>query len=378
MAAVTVAIVDAKALGVVPFEGFIGATAAEKWASVKAFYREPANSKRPVLQMSNGFYDLSGTATEPLDIAGLKMVGPGSVGETEFGYSCEVKVPATGLWSVPPAAAKDFRFKGIGFLGTSNGAFVAPSAQSAADGDWKDLSIEDCGFKGFGPTFFQAALTRANFQRWYVNSGTDTRAAWGGSDCTFFTNGVAFMSSAQQGARQELINTGGLANSAFGKIYLTPQGGRGLVVGNGRMGLTFDNFTSTDPNRTGLKQTQGAAITVQGGEGVTFRSPVIFCANAGTTDGNPDPGDITVTGGHSHVFDAPVFVGNYSGVFAPNVSQACIYTTVSITVIAPIAVGSRPKILREATAGLIDLVGAGTGDPRTPSGTSRGWKITTG
>jgi len=366
--AVTVAIVDARTLGVVPFEGFPGASAAEKWAAVKAFYREPANSKRPVLTMSNGLYDLSGTPTEPLDIAGFKMVGPGSVGETEFRYSCEVKVPAGGLWSVPQQAAhKDFRFKGIGWLGTSNGAFVAPSLQSGANGDWKDLVIEDCGFNGFGPTFFQGALTRANFQRWYVNSGTDTRVAWGGSDCSFFTNGVSFMSSAQQGTRQEMLNTGGLANSVFGKMYLTPQGGRGLVVANGRMGLDFYSFTSTDPNRTGLKQTQGAAITIQGGEGVTFYSPVIFCANAGTTDGNPDPGDITITGGADHTFYSPKFVGTHSGASAPNVSQACIYTTVPITVIAPVTVGNRPKVLRQSEPGLITFVGNQTG-----------WTITTG
>lgn len=343
---------------------FSGSTDVSKWNSVLAWYRA-RTGKKPVLAMGERFHDLSGTTTQPQDIPGFKMFAPMGGGETEFRYTCEVKVPTGGLFSVTDA--KDTRFKGIGFAGTNNGAFLAPSLQSGANGDWKDLVIEDCGFFGFGPTFFQGALTRPNFQRWYVNSGTDTRAAWGGSDGAFFTDGVSFMSSAQQGTRQELLNTGGLANSVFGKMYLTPQGGRGLVVGNGRMGLDFYSFTSTDPNRTGLKQTQGAAITIQDGEGVTFYSPVIFCANAGTTDGNPDPGDIMVTGGVDHTFYSPKFVGGYSGSVAPNVSQACIYTTVPITVIAPVTVGNRPKVLRQSTPGLITFIG-----------NQSGWTITTG
>lgn len=333
--------------GAVPFDAFDGANDDAKMVAARTYIR--GRTYKPALVSANRSHTFNDTY--PLDIQGFTWTGPPGATGREFESGVSIKCPAAGLFSV--TSAKDFTLRGLSFEGTSNGAFVVPTSASGSQGIWTDLNIIDCGFKLFGPNFFTGALTRCNFHRWYVNSGTDTVLSVGGSDSSLFTEGVSFMSSASQSTRKEMFNTNGLANTNLGKLYITPQGGRGVVVGNGRMGLTFHDLTITDPNRSGSLQTQGAAITVLDGEGVRFDSPIIFCANAGTTDGNPDPGDITVTGGHDHVFDSPVFVAGYSGSTAPNVGQAALYTTVPVRVMNPISVGNRPKILRQSSAGLI-------------------------
>jgi hypothetical protein len=346
-------------LGCVAFDSFTG-TDVQKWSAALSYLG--SQSYKPTLVMSNRFHDLSGANAATLP-QGFRLSGPlGGVGR-EFGSTVLVKCPTGGLLAV--SGAKDFTIQGVSFDGTSNGAFLVPTDQSGSGGVWTDFTVRDCGFRGFGPSFFKGAVTRANFQTWYVNSGRDTQLALGGTDSAMFNDGVSYMSGPGNAADVPFFDTGGLANTRIGKMYITPTGSYALRVRNGRMGLTFDSFTITSWNHSGTQAVQRAGIIVEGGEGVAFNNLIVFGVNASAQD----KGDVVCCGGQGHVFNSPVFIKTYQGFTAPNMASGqqvpAIYTTVPIVVSNPISMGGRPKLLGQSVAGLISC-----NDPS--------WKIVTG
>lgn len=330
-----------------PLDSFAGANDDAKLAAAMSYCG--SQTYKPTIVIGNRSHTFNNAITP---YSGFRLLGSSGTRANEFRSTNKVKTPAGGWLTV--SSNKDYNITGVSFEGTSNGAFLVPTDQSGSGGVWTDLNITNCGFSLYGPTFFSGAFTRANCQYWYVNSGTNTQIKLGGSDCAWWTDGVSFMSSAGNTQDVPLLDTGGLANSRLGKLYQTPQGGYGVRIQNGRMGLVFDNFTMTDWGRTDPNlMTMRAGIRIEGGEGVVFNNPIIFAVNANKVD----PGDIMVVGGSQHVFNAPIFAKTYNGYTSPNLANGeqtpAIYTTVPIRVTNPISVGGRPKILQQASAGLI-------------------------
>lgn len=351
------------ALGVIPLDSFPGSSDVAKWDSALTYIG--AQTYKPTLVLSNDSYDLR-TATAKVMPKGFRWSGPLGGKGVEFGNTNRVLCPTNGLFAVGPT--KDFKISGISLESTTNGKFLVPSSPSGSEGKWEDFELTGCSLKGFGPDFIKGAVTRCHWHEWYVNSGTNTSMSIGGTDSALWTNGQSFMSSAGNDANTFLIDTGALANSRIGHNFLTPQGGGGINIPNPRQGLIVEGgFRMTSTGRTGDLRTQRAGIRVgaSGGDGAVFNDVLIFAVNCAGID----PGDITVLGdpaqGHGgHVFNNPQFWHHAGSYVAPNLVgitaetppadvPPAIYTTVPIVVNNPISNGGRPKVLREATPGLI-------------------------
>lgn len=359
--------------GIFNLDDFTGNNDDARFAAARSFaISQPYD---PVIAFSNKAY----TFNNQYDAwQGMRLWGTAGMAGTEFRSTNQITVPSGGLFRLP--TAKDYHIQGLSFRSASNGAWVVPGAQSGANGVWTDMVVSHCGFYGFGPNFFSGALTRANWQYWYVNSGQDTQIKIGGSDSALWTEGVSFMSCQAPLSRDiPHINTGALSNSKIGKMYVTPQGGYAIRIVQPSMGLVLDNFTSTDWSRTGVNATQRAALKIEGGTGCVVNNMIIFYSNTAGLD----QGDVMVTGGEQHTFVSPTFVMTHNGYTSPNLVGSptpqipCIYTTVPIRVIAPIAVGGRPKVLQQATAGLLNVTGVAT-HTTTTSSDPQSWRIVTG
>lgn len=329
--------------GMLPFNTCPGTTLAEKWKW--ALDTIEAAPYKPTLVFANGVYDLRGIPARACP-TGFRWTGPLGARGREFRTTCKVILPAGGLFKI--STTKDHQITGLSFEG---GLLFAPIPVDGSKGAWTDLDVTKCGFQGL-TRVMEGAMLRANFQEHYINGATQTPLKLGGSDCELYTAGTTYVSG-KIPATQAYIDTGALANSKIGKAYVTPQVGYALRVANGRNALNFYGFVSDCTGRSPVDSTQGAAIRVEGGEGVAFFGGKVFNANAG----NLDPGDVMFTGGHDHIVMGMHFQRQVdpagTGYVAPNVTRAAIYTTVPLWVISPVAVYGRPKVLQQAAAGLI-------------------------
>lgn len=350
-------------MGVVALDSFPGDDAGKYDAALTYL---GAQTYKPSLVFSARSTDLRNAVVRPLP-QGTRLHGPlGNNKATEFRLNNRVLTPAGGL--IPVGTGKDCAIEGLSFQSLSNGKFLVPSSPSGSNGIYEDFTVVGCSFHGYGPDWFNGSFSRPEFQRWYVNSGTDTSMKIGGSDFTAWTTGGNFMSSAGNAADVPLIDTGALANGNMGSNFLTPQGGYGFNIPNPRQGFIMHGGKMTSTNREGLLQTQRAGIRIgaSGGDGAIFNDTIIFAVNASGVD----PGDITVLGnpasGHGgHIFNNPQFWHHAGSYVAPNLEgitaqtpardiPPAIYTTVPIVVNKPVSNGGRPKVLRQKVAGLID------------------------
>lgn len=328
--------VDLAALGVCPLDSFTGSDDDRMTAALSYV---GAQTYKPTLVLSNRAHSFN--KTYPLGINGLRISGPLGGMAREFGTTNLVHCPPSGLFSVV-AGAKDFAISGLSFTG--GGQWLQTTSNILSDAD-----ITECGFVGF-QSVVSCKILRCNFDRWYVNTANGTQLSVGGSDSSLFMSGNSFMSGGTMPTGMPFIRLGSLSQTRIGAMYLTPTNGYGLNIdqGSDAEGLEFFGWRQTAYGQNPPTGPKGAGIRIRNGQAVTFHGGVLFNAN---TDGTAK-GDIECWGGVDHVFEDFQFVGSHEG-FQGNVSAPAIWTAVPIVVRSPRAVGGRPKVLQQATAGLI-------------------------
>lgn len=303
-----------------------------------------AQSYPQVVRFNAGQWDLSSMSTINLNWNGAAFAGPPARGR-EFRETTRVICPSAGLFSFN-SATREFSFRDLEFQASGSGVWMTTFATDASAGSWQDFDIESCGFQGFS-SVISGTILRGRIANIYVNGATNTQFNLGGSDSSLFMEGRNFMSGTLSSS-VPFIQIG-MSSTDIGPMYVTPQGGYGLLISYTAGGLTVHGYKSDATGRSGATATQLAGIqqNVAAGRTVIYRDLWVFNAGqAGTSKGL-----VEVKGGNA-VFYSPNFPGSMTGTTPAVTTIPGVYVAngCSARIYSPLADNSGYKHLAKQTA----------------------------
>ncbi|SDN47823.1 hypothetical protein SAMN05660642_04914 [Geodermatophilus siccatus] len=330
-------------LGLVAVEDFRQGSADDDATVAAAMTYAAGQTYKPALVFANRVYDL----TRPLRaFSGLHLM-QFPFGD-EFQHSQVIKVPEGGLLGFDPHV-RSITLENLSCQVRDH--LLEPIPRDAAGGAWTDVRVLGGGYNGGAP-LLDGAFLRLSFQPTYVNNVTDSVLRIGGSDSWLFTRGPHYVSGVLP-ANRPFLDLDNLGQSVIGSVYITAQGGYGILLSGKATGLVLDGVLIDATGREDDDATQLAGLQILGGTDITINDLWVF--NANVSGGSA--GLVTVRGGSEIVFVNPRFPGVNGDTRAADTTSACIDTTVPITVMAPKAVG-RAKLITAVREELVTLVGA--------------------
>jgi len=297
--------------GVTAFDSFAGSTDMAKLTAAMSY--AAAQTYKPVIQLGNRAYTLTGSLGKPYDGFALRGVGWGSLNAEQGVKHTQVTINSPdAAWlslGTSGAAPWNWKFDAINFVGSgSNTQFLsAPSSTVPLSGaTFGHLTFQN--FKGVLGNDTEAAYLYicSIIGYWNVLSCLDSPIYIGGSDNrTLWPLGMNLGSGTMGpvnngGGGRYLVKLKGLSNTNIGPIYVTADNGwRGMKVNgssqHGRgvavTGAIIEGRNATDP-------CEGNLIRVEGGA-IAFRDVQVDCGM--TNPGPTEHGMVEILGTDSQV-----------------------------------------------------------------------------